>query len=285
MRIVDSTTGIEMARNDKLRTKVFRLLPRHAIIEKSNWDANENYKTLIAYHKEVVDVKGKQKPSVRTSSSGGERQALYEDGSEQWYHTPGAKINRNGRGVTNTKPIDIDPKKWNDLMRMMRRAEDISKTYLEKEMIWGVTEAHKRVNWPKVKLSGDETPAGIDDAARNQLPMMEQGPQIWQQLAVANNVMLNCHKDDDFFVSGVTVLHECDAYTMEDPIVQYFVFPEDGVAVALRAGDILLFNPSIPHCISSRCYYKHDILACSFYLKARLVGGHDNSNKKITIDT
>ena len=34
-------------------------------------------------------------------------------------------------------------------------------------------------------------------------------------------------------------------YTYEQPIAVYFVFPEFGLAVGLRPGDQLLFNPFI----------------------------------------
>ena len=42
-------------------------------------------------------------------------------------------------------------------------------------------------------------------------------------------------------------------YQLNDKIVCYFAFPRIGIAVALRPGDFLLFDPQEPHSISSRC--------------------------------
>jgi hypothetical protein len=39
---------------------------------------------------------------------------------------------------------------------------------------------------------------------------------------------------------------------MNDKILNYFCFPEQGVCVALRNYAILLFNPQKLHCVSSR---------------------------------
>ena len=101
-------------------------------------------------------------------------------------------------------------------------------------------------------------------------------PNIWQQAAFGRNIVLNAHTDDDFYLSCLTVLWDRKDYPMDCPKVQYFVFPADGVAVALRPGDVLLFNPGVPHCASSRCHFGNDIVVGSFYLKSALVGGHNN---------
>jgi hypothetical protein len=66
-------------------------------------------------------------------------------------------------------------------------------------------------------------------------------------------------------------------YLLNDDIIVFFCFPTLGVAVPLRPGDYLLFNPLIPHCISSRCKYEDDIMCVSMYLKTAIVGLNDNS--------
>jgi hypothetical protein len=68
---------------------------------------------------------------------------------------------------------------------------------------------------------------------------------------------------------------------MDDAILNYFCFPEQGVCVAVGNYDILLFNPHKLHCVSSRKDPSNDkandIYYVSFYLKIDVVGGHDNS--------
>ena len=59
----------------------------------------------------------------------------------------------------------------------------------------------------------------------------------------------------------------------------YFVFAEQGIAVALQPGDMLLFNPLYQHCLSSRTesFGDKDIFSLSVYLKTAIVGKHNNS--------
>ena len=64
---------------------------------------------------------------------------------------------------------------------------------------------------------------------------------------------------------------------MYDRVVAYFCFPRTGVAVALRPGDILVFNPTEPHAISSRCNVNDSVYCLSMYLKSGVVGLNDNN--------
>ena len=68
-------------------------------------------------------------------------------------------------------------------------------------------------------------------------------------------------------------------YVMDQPIATYFVFPEIGIAVGLRPGDQLLFNPLFYHCVSTKNFqsYKNKLYVTSFYLKTAIVGGNNNS--------
>ncbi len=67
-------------------------------------------------------------------------------------------------------------------------------------------------------------------------------------------------------------------YQVNDRIVCYFAFPRIGIAVALRPGDFLLFDPQEPHSISSHCKAEDEIFSASSYLKMAIVGLNDNSN-------
>jgi hypothetical protein len=68
-------------------------------------------------------------------------------------------------------------------------------------------------------------------------------------------------------------------YILNQPIATYFVFPEIGIAVGLRPGDQLLFNPRFYHCVSTKCalHYQQKLYVTSFYLKTAIVGGNNNS--------
>ena len=63
----------------------------------------------------------------------------------------------------------------------------------------------------------------------------------------------------------------------DNDIILYFCFLARGVDVAMRPGDIIMFNPSEPHAVSSRCQREDKIFVASYYLKTAVVGGNDNS--------
>ena len=59
-----------------------------------------------------------------------------------------------------------------------------------------------------------------------------------------------CHTDKDYYYSLLTVTAQMKKYDTE--IIHWFVFPGyKAKRVPLRTGDVLLFNPMIPHCCSN----------------------------------
>ena len=101
---------------------------------------------------------------------------------------------------------------------------------------------------------------------------------IWPSMAYGKNVFLNVHRDDDFFWSLTTVLtKDKQEHTMHSNIATYFCFPAHGFAVALRPGDVLMFNATVDHCVSSKCNTYRNVICLSMYLKSLVVSGNDNS--------
>ena len=70
-------------------------------------------------------------------------------------------------------------------------------------------------------------------------------------------------------------------YEFDAKVTNYFTFAEQGIAVALRPGDMLLFNPMYQHCVSSRTlhYQGKDVFCVSLYLKTAIVGGNNNNEE------
>jgi hypothetical protein len=91
--------------------------------------------------------------------------------------------------------------------------------------------------------------------------------------------------DEDFFYSLTTIASErglktdIDRYRIDADVCNYFTFAEQGIAVAIRPGDMLIFNPLYHHCLSSRTslYEGDDVFCMSLYLKTAVVGQNDNS--------
>jgi hypothetical protein len=96
---------------------------------------------------------------------------------------------------------------------------------------------------------------------------------------------LNSHVNEDLFYSLTTVTSEhglqkdIDRYSMDADVCNNFTFAEQGIAVALRPGDMLIFNPLYHHYLSSRTliYESVDVFCLSLYLKTAAVGKNDNS--------
>jgi len=72
------------------------------------------------------------------------------------------------------------------------------------------------------------------------------------------NVHLRTHVDADFTMSIVQFHIDNQDIVIYHKVICYFEFPRIGVAVALRPGDFLLFNPHEPHSISSCCRREDD---------------------------
>jgi hypothetical protein len=97
--------------------------------------------------------------------------------------------------------------------------------------------------------------------------------KIWPSLACARNTYLPLHTDEDYFLGAVSVY--CRRKT-KNIVLQYFCFPTLGISVAMKNGDLLLFNPRVPHCISSPTSCIHDSFSVSAYLKSIIVSGNSN---------
>ena len=65
---------------------------------------------------------------------------------------------------------------------------------------------------------------------------------------------------------------------MNSNIIKYFSF-DNRVTVAIRNGDILIFNPTVKHCISSKTdqYKEEDVYCISHYFKTLLSSRNNNS--------
>ena len=76
-----------------------------------------------------------------------------------------------------------------------------------------------------------------------------------------------CHTDNDYFLTSLSVLS--DRSDDHDDILYYFVFPQYNAAIPIRSGEIVIFNPHIPHSCSNP---RHDMASIfSAYVSAKTV--------------
>jgi hypothetical protein len=154
------------------------------------------------------------------------------------YVTFGCQANCAARGVTQFTyhSSRMHPDHWNNVVTNMKLCESVLAKYL-------YTGELNRLHLAKTALSFPT--------------MMEMGSPVacryFGGIGYGVNLHLECHTDDDSSYSIITVHLANHQYILNDRVLCYVCFPRLGVAVALRPGDIFIFNAHEPHCISSRC--------------------------------
>lgn len=197
---------------------------------------------------------------------GADKNVIHQSPSTK-YCCAGARPNRNRPGVGSSANVDkVDERSWNCIVDYVIRCETAFTKWMDTNILRAVRHAKKLVGFCSLprQEGSDFSPASI-----------------FGSVAFGRNVYLNAHTDEDFVPSIVAV--HCPlpdgkkTYELDDDVVCYFVFPRYGMAVPLRPGDILIFNPKEYHCVSSRVSDEDDFYCLSLYLKSAVVGLHDNS--------
>jgi hypothetical protein len=229
---------------------VFIRVPRKAALEMTGMNEAcvvRQYCSSLRYAEKV------QKSSLFRSHS----KKIYSDSK---YCCVGVQPSRAERGVREaTYHKNLIPKSnWDNLVQTLANVEDVMSAFVP-------TDELRKVNLSR-ELIGYKTMSSDDIFCK-----------IFGSIAFGRNVHLGCHTDKDFAKSVVSVYLDEDGYGFNDRIIAYFCFPRLGIAVALRAGDVLIFNPSEPHAVSSRCDENDDVHCVSMYLKTAVVSLNDNS--------
>ena len=190
------------------------------------------------------------------------------------YSCPGLKPNRGGRGIIechyNLEQVlncsENTPSYMMQLNNLTKRAERLLDEYLPADDLRAFVRAKKITQFPT--LTGS---LGIYAAA-----------------AMSVDYCSAAHTDLDFFHTVLSVRSVDQSkeerlpfesnYASNPEPAYHFIFPTIGVAVALRPGDHLIFNPNIPHACSVKLksYANHRTYLCAVYLKLGVVGLNDN---------
>jgi hypothetical protein len=117
------------------------------------------------------------------------------------------------------------------VIKLMTACHEVANGYIKSKELHGIQITKRLLQWGGMQGCGPESV----------LPSFSQ----------ALNTYLSLHTDEDFFYSILTMAlahalrDDIDQYKMDADISNYFVFAEQGIAVALRPGDMLIFNPKI----------------------------------------
>jgi hypothetical protein len=71
---------------------------------------------------------------------------------------------------------------------------------------------------------------------------------IGTQFALSKRYASQVHTDADYYNTTLMVY---DAEAEPDEVLHYFCFPTYGFAIPMRSGDIIVFNPLVPHCATN----------------------------------
>jgi hypothetical protein len=82
---------------------------------------------------------------------------------------------------------------------------------------------------------------------------------IGTQFALSTWYTSRVHTDKDYFLTTLSVY---DAEAGPDEVLYYFCFPTYNVAIPMRSGDILVFNPTVPHCATNPSRNTAKIYSC-----------------------
>ena len=208
--------------------------------------------------------------SQKRSLTRGIQRKVYSDSANK-YCCIGAQPGRNVKGVLSGLykiKKEFTCKEWDILQNTLKRAEHAFDKYVNTDVIRHISCAKSLINFATMVAS---TPLSVQD----------KPTRYYSGLGFGLNVHLRAHTDNDFTMSIVQAHIDKQHYKENDAIICYFAFPRIGIAVALRPGDFLLFNPQEPHCISSRCVHSDEVYSMSAYLKTAIVGLNDNSNNTV----
>jgi hypothetical protein len=176
----------------------------------------------------------------------------------------GLKPNRGSHGILDSWPHKLSAKDKKQILKFMSQCQEVANGYIKSKELHGIQIVKLILNWESIE--------GCRDGS------------ILPSLSQALNTYLSTHTDNHFFYSLMTTAcchalrDDIDQYKLHAEVSNYFVFPEQGIAVALRLGDMLIFNPKYHHCLSSctEAYQNKDVYSLSLYLNSAVIGKNDN---------
>ena len=255
VHVVQDTKKGVIFRPDPKQLPLFELVPRLENLEETVRDPGP---LIDALH-------NLEEATKRNQSRGGDRNVMHQTPGTK-YCCAGVRPNRNGPGIGTSANVEgMETRSWNTVVDYVIRCESLFTKWIDSNVLRAIRHA-KDV----VKFSSLHRQASCDWAPAS----------IFGSIAFGRNVYLNSHTDQDYTYSIVTVHRPlpdgASNYTVDDDVICYFVFPRYGMAVPLRPGDILIFNPQEYHSVSSRVSNEDDVYCMSLYLKSAVVGLSDN---------
>ena len=256
LQLIDTTDGaiVYLPELDSIfseKVPVLILLPRRHSINTMGKTSSTVISALDRLHVSEKSNKRSQKKTGQSTTNSS-------------YSILGEKVLRGSHGVSTDQLSQLDDESSrntrNTLVSWANRLEKLRHTVFHSSILRGLRAAYKLNDW-------------------NSLVGQNKHGGTYVSLATSKNYRAPAHVDKDFFLS----LHQANVYKrgvyeLNEGIVQYMCFPEVGIAVGLRPGDLLIFNPGTYHCLSEKetNFKDIDVHVSTFYIKTAHVGKNDN---------
>ena len=294
IEIIDTTEGLLY--HDRERN-----VPICILLNRNDCLKDMDAKSFI----EVLRKLEQSKPANRTVR-GKKREVIYEDGTVGAnYLTTGVAANMAGHGLYEK---DVNETIKMQIEKMTRFIQNKCESYINTDVKTALRKVLDTFDLDTSKVQTlkkqkkEELDPQDDGFASKVGDTKETHVSYFPSMASGRNTSLRMHIDEDAFFSVVCIFRENDVIAKtkkkhkrrnsrrrttrnrtfssvkkNSDVLKYFTF-STGVSIALRTGDILLFNPQINHCISSNTDVckDDDVFSTSFYFKSMVMGLNDN---------
>jgi hypothetical protein len=252
LRIFDDKAGSRLMESEQV--PIYIHVPRDQVLMNTGSSVADVQclKSLLQHHSKIA-ARGTKRNGVCTQ-----------------YATFGIHAHRYKSGLGEKKVNENCLADYGHLKKMIKRMEFFASAYLPFGLLSSLRHGRQVV--------GDRV--DIHQSSR------QHSQSVWSSIATSFNYVSPAHVDKDAFLSCLTVSYAPQPpdtsvkfrYKMDMPVAVYFCFPQYNVAVGLRPGDVLFFNPLHYHCVSQRTedYKSDEIYVTSFYIKSSQLSGNTN---------
>ena len=275
IKIINTLRGGTFYNRNKF---TFCLIPRKAALE------------FPDMHHVINNLQFLQTKKPRHHSNRGKKHNVFFENTSSNYVDLGIGVCRSMpglylRSVKGVKNYDIHA-----IQNYFKFIQIVVSEYLPKCLLDRFNEILNDINsYDLTKLQDYTSQKVVNDLALS-IEGREMGSEFRNQnfmpsASFGSNNLLPLHTDEDMFLSIVHVhcikdINKIDvkhSYHYSSDIVKYFTF-DNGTSVGKCSGDLLIFNPSIPHCVSSYTdeYAKDTVYCVPHYFKSLVAGRNNN---------
>ena len=228
---------------------------------------------------------------AKLSCNRGKSRRVYFESNDSNYVDVGVGVSRSMTGLYMKSARNVPLSDIEAMNNCFSFIEDCVSQYLPSSLLDAVDTAVNAIELEDFSTlpttSEIRNSLGLKSSKSNNTVPSSQPCKYLPSASFGRNNLLPLHTDKDMFLSVVHLHSDDDIVRLNDShshyeqnsgIVKFFTF-DNSTSVALRSGDVLIFNPTIPHCVSSSTdAYSHCNTFCiSHYFKTSIAGRNNNS--------